>query len=65
MTDLTRNIRVRIRNLAGGSAHGLIAVPEIENDSTKDAIRKLQIQIFTLTEVITDLHNELEKLRRG
>jgi hypothetical protein len=60
--DTARAAQANIRGIVGGSASGLVRVPEIENDSTEDAIRKLQIQIFTLTDAVADLVKEIDRL---
>lgn len=63
--DRPSSIQATINGIATGSARGLVHVPEIENDATSDAIRKLQIQIFTLADAVADLTAEVERLSRG
>ncbi|HMM96707.1 hypothetical protein [Phycicoccus sp.] len=62
---MATNIAARIRGVLGSPASGLVSVPEIERDSTPDAIRKLQIQIFELSDELVRVHQKLDSLQRG
>jgi hypothetical protein len=63
-TTKSANIQSTIRATATGSASSLIRVPEIENDSTQDAIRKLQVQIFYLADALAELSKHVDNPRR-
>jgi hypothetical protein len=60
--ETARAAQANIQGILGSQATSLVRVPEIENDSTPDAIRKLQIQIFTLTDAVADLVKEIDRL---
>lgn len=51
-----------INELLNSSASTLTPVPEIQSESTADAIHKLQIQIFTLTDALADLANAVDQM---
>lgn len=59
------SIQATIRANLGAPASTLIRVPEIEDDPTGDAIRKLQIQIFELADAMAGIVAEIETLQRG
>ncbi len=63
--EKARGIQATIRSLVGANANGLIAVPEIERDTTPDAIRKLQIQVFELSDALAAVVAELDRLKDG
>lgn len=67
MPDITKaqNIQSTIRANLNARASTLVRVSEIENDSTEDAIRKLQIQIFELSDAIAGLAEHITKAARG
>lgn len=49
------SVRNDIRSYYAANASGLTSIPAIENDSQRDATRKLQVQVFTLTDALVDL----------
>lgn len=59
-----RTIQATIRRYLDTPSSGLTRVPETEDRSIEDAIRLLQVQIFELSDAITDLAEELDKHRR-
>ncbi|MDP5182136.1 hypothetical protein QOZ88_05765 [Blastococcus sp. BMG 814] len=62
--DVARQIQPTIRGYLNAPASSLQRVPEIENESTEDAIRKLQIQVFALTDALAAATEEIERMRR-
>jgi hypothetical protein len=63
--DAKNNFQNRLRRAMGGPASSLTRVPEIENDTPEDAIRKLQVQIFMLSDALAATMREVERLSRG
>lgn len=63
---MTRPLSVghAVRSYLNLSPSEIIRVPEIERDSPEDAIRKLQVQIFALTDALADLAQEVDELRK-
>jgi hypothetical protein len=61
---MATNVQAKVRETLAAPASSLIRVPEIENDSTADAIRKLQVQIFHLADELTRAHNLIDELQR-
>jgi len=62
--DKSKNIQATIRANLAASANTLIRVPEIENESPADAIRKLQIQVFELSDAIAQMASVLEQVEK-
>lgn len=60
--EKAENIQPIIRSLVDVSASSLVRVPEIENDSHEDQIRKLQIQIFELSDALAELTEYVKKI---
>ena len=63
MTNLDRakNVRNAVRGYLGSSPSGLTSIPEIENDTATGAVRKLQVQVFALTDALVDTVAVLEE----
>lgn len=57
---MATNIAARIRGVLGSRSSNLVAVPEIQNDSTNEAIHKLQVQIFELSDELMRQDKRLE-----
>lgn len=57
MPSLTKSksIQQTIRANLAAPASSLIRIPEIESESTADAIRKLQVQVFELSDALHEL----------
>lgn len=60
--DKARNIQAIIGSLGDVPASGLVRVP-VESDQVPDAIRKLQVQIFELSDALAATVKELETLK--
>jgi hypothetical protein len=60
-----KNVQNAITGYLNSPASTLIRVPEIENDSPEDAIRKLQIMIFELSDSLAALARHVEANQRG
>jgi hypothetical protein len=60
--ERAKNIRATIRGYLGSSTSGLVAVPEIEGDDLMGVARKLQVQVFALTDALVDTVDVLDKL---
>jgi len=60
--DVARNVRASIRAHLGAPASSLQSVPEIEQEPTQEAIRKLQLQIFVLTDALAAAVDEIDRL---
>lgn len=58
--DAARNIPAKIRGYLSAPASSLTPVPETENLPTQDAIRKLQLQIFELSDALAATARELQ-----
>lgn len=57
---MATNIAARIRGVLGSRSSNLVDVPEIQNDSTNEAIHKLQVQIFELSDELMRQDKRLE-----
>lgn len=65
LQDITRAKRTQnhVRSILGGSSTAMVPVPEIQDVSTDEAIHKLQIQIFALTDGLANLTAAVEELQ--
>ncbi|MFT4189804.1 MAG: hypothetical protein QM621_14665 [Aeromicrobium sp.] len=60
MFKKARNIQSTIRSVLGASANDLVRVSEIQNETVEDAIHKIQIQIFELSDALAELVRDLD-----
>lgn len=58
------NIPAQIRATLNASLSSLTPVLEIQRDTTEDAIHKLQIMIFQLSDELVKTHTLIDKLTR-
>lgn len=66
MKDITKakSTQNHVRSILGGSSSSMIPVPDIQEVPIDQAIHKLQIQIFALTDGLANLTAAVEELQK-
>lgn len=62
--DTARTIEGRILSIVSARASDLTPVREIERDTPQDAVHKLQVQVLALTDALSAVITEVDRLRR-